>query len=140
MATVQFEAFKGNTTLLVWSNGAGIAELATQFRGMAKGRISTVDFGKLPWTRSVQGREVTLSVASPGCEGETLSQIDGRWVVEWRGLPAKFSESADLLEALVPEQCTTGHQYQDTATFQFMVSKDEYPPRFPEKTLQQGRE
>ena len=40
MAVVQFgvfEEFKGQTMLLVWSDGAGMAELATQFRGMADG-------------------------------------------------------------------------------------------------------
>jgi hypothetical protein len=143
MAVVQFgvfEEFKGQTTLLVWSDGAGMAELATQFRGMADGRVSTVEFGKLQWAHSGQSTEVTLRVVPPGCEGENLSRIGDKWLVEWRGLAAKFSEAADLLEALVPEQYAAGHQYLDTVTFQFMVSKGEYPPDFAKKTCEPGRD
>ncbi len=87
MAVVQFgvfEEFKGQTTLLVWSDGAGVAKLATQLRDMADGRISTMEFGKLPWAHSGQSTEVTLRVVPPGFEGENLSRLGDKWRVEWR--------------------------------------------------------
>jgi hypothetical protein len=134
MATVQFgvfKKFKGWTTLLVWGDGAGMAELAALFRGMADGIIPTVQFERLPWTHSQQGTRVRMSVVSQDSEGEELSQIGDKWLVEWRGLTEQFVRAADFVDVLVPEQCTAGHQYLDTSTFQFMVSKGEYSADFP---------
>ena len=69
-----------------------------------------------------------------------LSRIGDKWLVEWRGLAAKFSEAADLVGALAPEQYAAGHQDLDTVTFQFMVSKGVYPPDFAKKTCEPGRD
>lgn len=131
-----FEDFKGWTTLLVWGDGAGMAELAALFRHMADGSTSTVQFEDLPWTHSVQGTQLRMSVVSPDSEGEELSQIGDKWLVEWRGLTEQFADSADVVEVRAPEQCTAGHQYLNTRTFQFMVSKGEYPPDFPNTPFQ----
>ena len=89
-----------------------------------------------PWIHFTWGSELRMSVVSPGFASEELSQIRDKWRVHWQGLANKFAMAAHLVEGLVPEQSPPGHQYLDTNTFQFMVSKGGVPIRLSDRNSQ----
>jgi hypothetical protein len=126
-----FEEFKGDTTLLLWADDTGFAELLQLFRRLVDGNMSTVRLDEMPWAESVDGTSLQFSLVSAGNESMKVSPIEhGNWV-DWRCSVEQFAEAADLVEVLARPSCKTGHQYLPTTPphpLQVMVSKGEYGP------------
>jgi hypothetical protein len=128
-----FEDFNGATTLLLWSAGDGLTELAALFTDLAEGRTGTTILDDLPWAEAVRGTDVRLGLAS-GHEGmlEVLPVAEGT-EVHWHSPAMWFSAFADLVLAL--DAMPRGHQYLDVdwrQDVQVIISKGEYPRTWPD--------
>jgi hypothetical protein len=82
------------------------------------------------------GQRASNERVSPGFASEELSKIRDKWRVQWQELAHKFAKAAHLVEALAPEQSPPRHQYLDTNTFRFMVSKGGVPIRLSDRNPQ----
>jgi hypothetical protein len=123
-----FEDFKGETTLLLWGDDEGIAQLHAVLAELADGRRSAASPHEMPWATAIDGTRFKLSVAQDG--RDTMSVTSPGTYVDWQCAPENFAEFADKVAALRSSTGESAHQYLDVRgeALQVMVSRGEYAP------------